>query len=76
MILAIMNGYDAVRLVKEWQQLHNRRVVPFLGVSANSRPEQVQKMLDAGMDQTIRKPASRKDILDIVRSMLAQPASS
>lgn len=70
-----MDGYEAVRTVKEWQLAQGLRPVPFLGVSANSRPEQIQKMLDAGMDNTIRKPAGRQDILDVVRNMLLSASS-
>lgn len=67
-----MNGYEAVQKVKAWQKEVGQREVPFLAVSANSRPEQVRKMLDAGMNNTIRKPFGRSDILTTVKSMLLQ----
>lgn len=68
--MPVMNGYEAVQQVKEWQRSQGVRPIRFLAVSANARPEQVKKMLDAGMDQTIRKPFGRDDILKVVAQML------
>lgn len=65
-----MNGYEAVQQVKQWLRSQGRTPVPFLAVSANARPEQVQRMLDAGYDNTIRKPFGRLDIHRAVVSML------
>lgn len=68
--MPVMNGYQAVRQVKEWQRSQGMQPIQFLAVSANARPEQVQKMLDAGMDNTIGKPFGRQEILSVVKQML------
>lgn len=70
--MPVMNGYEAVKEVKNWQVANATKPIPFLAVSANCRPEQVKLMLDAGMDDAIKKPFGRKEILGAVARMLSK----
>lgn len=69
--MPVMSGYEAVAKVKSWAKQTGRRPLPFLAVSANSRPEQVKMMLDAGMDDTIAKPVNRTELLAAIDRVLA-----
>jgi len=43
--------------------------LPIIAVSANSRAEQVQKMLDSGMDGAIAKPFKKSELLTKIRTL-------
>jgi CheY-like chemotaxis protein len=44
--------------------------VPIVGVSANVRKEQLQAMIDHGMDEYITKPYSFEDMVKQVQKIL------
>ncbi|KAF3925306.1 hypothetical protein ABW20_dc0107730 [Dactylellina cionopaga] len=71
MEMPVMDGATATGLIRE----HEARTsghVPIIGTSANARFEQVQFMVNAGMDDVITKPFLILDLMEKMRQVLHQ----
>ncbi|KAJ5247185.1 hypothetical protein N7468_002168 [Penicillium chermesinum] len=64
-----MDGYEATKAIRGLAKESGSRV-PILGVTANVRAEQREKMLEAGMDDIIYKPYSTDDILEKIQRLI------
>jgi signal transduction histidine kinase/CheY-like chemotaxis protein len=69
--MADMNGHDATREVRAFEQLHALPRLPILALTANVRPEDIARCSEAGMDGHLAKPFERAD-LDEALLMLTQ----
>lgn len=55
--MPVMDGLTCIRHIREWQNSGElTRPVPVIAVTANARPEQIQKAKQAGMDDVVTKP--------------------
>jgi CheY-like chemotaxis protein len=57
-----MDGLDATRAIRAWEQAHAGRRCPILAVTANSSAEDRQECSEAGMDDFLPKPINRADL--------------
>ncbi|MDE1901812.1 MAG: response regulator [Alphaproteobacteria bacterium] len=55
--MPVMNGFDATRRIRA-----NGTATPIIAVSAHALVEEVQSCLDAGMNDYLAKPVSKKDL--------------
>jgi two-component system, sensor histidine kinase and response regulator len=62
--MPVMDGYEATRALRASQNGGSRCVI--IALTANSRPEDKAKCLDAGMDDFISKPL----LMDVLKSTL------
>jgi signal transduction histidine kinase/AmiR/NasT family two-component response regulator len=69
--MPIMDGNAATAQIRKMEREMGREVrVPIVGVSANVRKEQLQAMIDHGMDEYITKPYSFEDMVKQVQKIL------
>lgn len=60
--MPVMDGYEAVRNIREWEKEEHRERIPIIAVSASVLRSQVIKSLEAGCDLHLCKPV-KKDVL-------------
>ncbi|GAB7350496.1 hypothetical protein MBLNU459_g1092t1 [Dothideomycetes sp. NU459] len=62
--MPVMDGLTCVKNIRDWQRTGElTRPVPVIAVTANARPEQIQKAKDAGMDDVVTKPVRIKELV-------------
>ena len=85
--MPFMDGYETVRRVKELYKQRAAAVTgpsggvakvcpPFVAVSANARTEQIERQISAGHDETLSKPFSTVELLEMVSRMIQTHASA
>ena len=63
MEMPVMDGYTAVRLIREWEQETGRAPLPVIALTANALREDKLKSIAAGCTDHITKPVNKKDLL-------------
>jgi hypothetical protein len=61
-----MDGLDATRAIRAWEQSQQRARCPIVALSASAYPEDIEHALAAGMDAFLSKPIA----LDKLQAML------
>ena len=56
--MPVMNGYDLTRQIRKREQEGGLERCPIWGFTANAQPEEIQRCLQAGMDDCLFKPIS------------------
>ncbi|MCV4287986.1 transporter substrate-binding domain-containing protein [Pseudomonas capsici] len=56
--MPVMNGYDLTRAIRAHEQNENLAPCMIWGFTANALPEEIQRCLEAGMDDCLFKPIS------------------
>lgn len=67
MQMPVMNGYTATAKMREWERNTGKAPTPIIGITANNSPQDIQKMRDAGCDEHLVKPLSKKRLVAAVR---------
>ncbi|MFG1495760.1 7TM diverse intracellular signaling domain-containing protein [Saccharospirillum sp. HFRX-1] len=57
-----MDGYQATRLIREYEQKHHKSRLPIIALTAHALEEIRQRCLDAGMDDFLTKPVSTRQL--------------
>jgi len=71
-----MDGYEATRTIRRWEQEHQRPRTPILAVTAAALEENKQRTFEAGCDLHITKPVRRGTLLRAIReAVLESPAA-
>ena len=68
-----MDGYEATRLVRQWELATNRARVPILALTAHALPSDRERCLAAGMDDYIVKPYKAATVAAAVSRWLMPP---
>lgn len=69
--MPIMNGYDATRIIREYEKTTGRRT-PIIALTAYAMKTDKDLCLEAGMDDYISKPFKRQQFLETVQSVLKE----
>ena len=65
-----MDGYEAMRRVRQWEQSHGHPRVPIIAFSASSFEEDVQRAIENGADLHVAKPVKRETLAAAIRRMV------
>lgn len=63
-----MDGYEATRQIRSWEQSRNQTATPILALTAFALKEEAQKSFDAGCNAHITKPIKKAALLEVVTS--------
>ncbi|KAL0488331.1 hypothetical protein AKO1_008793 [Acrasis kona] len=65
-----MNGHDACKNIRQMEIARNLSPMPIVGLSGNAREEHMHRALESGMDFYIPKPYQKKEIYDIIETIM------
>ena len=66
--MPVMNGLTAVARIRDLERKGALdRHIPVIGVTANVRPQQIEKAMDAGMDDVVSKPFRVAELMGRMR---------
>ena len=69
-----MNGFDATRLVREFEQTSSKPKTPIIGMTAHALAGDKERCLVAGMDDYISKPFNPDELQAKIASWAKQAA--
>ncbi len=61
-----VDGYEATRMIRDWEKKTKRKRVPIIALTANAVSGDEQKCLDAGMDAYCSKPINPGRLMGII----------
>ncbi|WP_232290987.1 ATP-binding protein [Pseudomonas chlororaphis] len=67
--MPVMNGYEMTRKIRELERQNGRPPCTIIGFTANARPEEKTKCLQAGMDDCVFKPVSLTAVSTLLMSL-------
>jgi len=70
--MPVMDGYQATRLIRQWEATHRRPRVPIVALSAATFPEEQLACTQAGMDDFLGKPVVFSRLQDSLVHWLAE----
>lgn len=70
MQMPILDGYEAIRLMREWETEHGQKRTPVIALSADSLSELIEKALNAGCDSHVSKPVRKKTLIEVIEQSL------
>lgn len=73
MEMPVMDGYTAVRLIRDWERETGRDPLPIIALTANALKEDHQRSLDAGCTDHLTKPIHKVKLLEVVGEYAATP---
>jgi len=68
--MPVCDGLTATKRVREIEAQQGIAQRPIIGITANARPEQISKAIEAGMDRVVTKPFRVPDLLKIIDEMV------
>jgi CheY-like chemotaxis protein len=71
--MPVMDGYTAVRWIREWELAHNAARTPIIALTASVLDEAVDKSFEAGCDTHVNKPVSRPTLLAAINDVIDTP---
>jgi len=54
--MPVMDGYETAAAIRTWEQQQGRQRLPIYALTAHALPEQLNRCIDAGMDNVLTKP--------------------
>ena len=69
-----MDGFEATRLIREWEQSNSRTATPVVALTAHATPGDREQCLAAGMNDYIAKPFSIEQLRIVLTSWLSPRA--
>ena len=68
MQMPVMDGYTAVKLIREWETNNGKNETPVLAFTAHALKEEVDKCLEAGCTSLLAKPLKKTELIKKIRS--------
>jgi len=72
-VLPVMNGYQATRLIRQNPKTHS---IPVIAVTALTSSEEREECFQSGCDDHIAKPFTTKDLLPCIEKLLKQSSAN
>ncbi|MDH3429340.1 MAG: response regulator [Gammaproteobacteria bacterium] len=66
-----MDGYDATRAIRQWEEQHGHARIPIIALTANALQGDEKKCLEAGMDSYISKPFKQTQLRSAIEAVTA-----
>ncbi len=66
MHMPVMDGYEAVRRCRQWEQEQGLKPTPIVALTAAAMKEDTDKALEAGCDLHVSKPVRKDHLLEVI----------
>ena len=67
--MPIMDGHEAVRAIRQWEQEKNARHTPVISLTAHAVKEEIDKCFEAGCDFYLSKPVKKSTLLQAIERL-------
>ncbi len=74
--MPVMDGYDATRAIRAWEEEVGRDPVPIVALTAHALDAERKKSAEAGMDHHLTKPIKKKELVAAIREWSRKPAGA
>jgi PAS domain S-box-containing protein len=64
--MPVLDGYSAVRLIREWETDQHRPRTPIIALTASALDDAVRRAKDAGCDMHVSKPVKKATLLEAI----------
>jgi PAS domain S-box-containing protein len=71
--MPIMDGYEATRRIRRWEQETGRSRTPIIALTAHALKGQEDVSLEAGCDAHMTKPFKKAELLDVLEQFAPEP---
>jgi PAS domain S-box-containing protein len=71
-----MDGYEAARIIREWEQASNHPRTPIIALAADAMQGDRDKCLASGMDDYLPKPFQQEQVYAILKRYIGKPEKS
>ncbi|KAF0189921.1 MAG: hypothetical protein FD168_219 [Desulfobulbaceae bacterium] len=68
--MPIMDGYEATRKIRQWEQTRHRQPVPIIALTAHAFIRFKKKCLDAGCSDFLTKPIKKSKLIETIATHL------
>jgi len=66
MHMPVMDGYTAMRAIRQWEKEQGREPTPIVALTANALQEMAEKSLAGGCNAYVTKPISRDQFINLI----------
>ncbi|MDD2934642.1 MAG: response regulator [Methylotenera sp.] len=73
--MPVMDGYEAVRMLRGQELTHNATRIPVVALTAHAAAEERDKCLSAGMDDFLTKPVLRSELAKVLANWLGDAST-
>ncbi len=70
--MPVMDGYEATRIIREWEREHHHARTPIIALTASVLDEAVHKSFAAGCDTHVSKPVRRPTLIEAIHEVMAK----
>ena len=74
--MPIMDGYTAVRRIRQWELQEGRALTPIAALTASATEEDVRRSAEAGCSTHVSKPIKKARLLDTIRDLTSSADES
>ncbi len=67
-VMPLMDGAEATKAMREFEQQQDRQAVPILLLSGNDTPEEIVRYASLGINAFLPKPIDRDELLEAIRT--------
>lgn len=67
--MPIMDGYQATKLIREYEKVESKLPLRIIAITANNQSEEVEKCKQIGMDDFLPKPFTTEDALAVIENI-------
>ena len=68
--MPVLDGYNAVRMIREWEQDHHHKRTPIIALTASALDDAVRRAKDAGCDLHVSKPVKKATLLEAIANSI------
>lgn len=72
--MPVMDGYEAIRLIRLWEETQQRGTTPIIALTGNTREEDMEKTRAAGFTAHVTKPLKKHTLLEAIQRYAVNPS--
>lgn len=66
MQMPVMDGFEATKLIREWEKTNSKPAVPIIALTAYAFAEDIEKTKSVGCNAHLSKPVKKNDLIEVI----------